>query len=820
MRRRYVLTVSAGALVLAGLGAFWLIAPAQSQTGPSPVAGPVKAQALSLPIKQVVLFSSGVGYFQREAEIDGSQRIDLSFPVTDINDLLKSLVLQDLGGGQVSAVSYDSRDPVEKTLRSFAIDLTSNPTFGQLLNQARGEKIEVVMQPSTTQPFTLAGFAVGVEPQRQATPSSQGGPGGVIDTEILNILTAEGLRSLPLSQVQRVRFLNPVLDAELKRALEVLALSHDVQKKTVSLNFTGEGKRPVRVGYVVENPIWKTSYRLVLNDKGKPFLQGWAVVENPTDEDWNQVQMALVSGRPISFQMDLYQPLYVPRPMVEPELFASLRPQAYGGAMDPKPGRPSPPFGAFPESRAATGITARLSTGERPMTVKTAPLTNTAGFVRPGDRVDVVATTGNVAQTVLQDVEVLAVDQNADGRRQADLVTLRVNAPQAERLGALGSSTLRLVPRRADGSDSSLSLRGFATGLAREEERLGVTFGFGPTGGRSAELNLAKGIASAATATEMGDYFQYQIAQPVTLARQKSAMIPIVNQAVEGTKVSIYNEAVHAKYPLHGLRFKNTAGVHLMQGPVTVFEGNSYAGDARVMDLQPGEERLLSYAIDLGTEVEPAAKPLTDEIKTVKIVKGLIHATHKYRQIKTYNVKNRSEHERTVLIEHPFRSEWKLVTPEKPAERSRDVYRFQLAVAPGKTVSQEVVEEMEGVNQVSVGNRNDPAVGFFISHSASSPKVKEALQRVQELLTKQDDAQRQFAQVEQRLREIGEDQTRLRANLKEMPPTAAAYKRYLEKFDTQETEIEKLQEQAKQERRNVEERRKEYEAFLAGLNVD
>src|SRR5262249_12950409 len=128
-------------------------------------------------------------------------------------------------------------------------------------------------------------------------------------------------------------FTSPVMEREFKRALDVLATSHDTQKKMVSLAFTGEGRRHVRVGYVVENPIWKTSYRLVLDRGGKALLQGWAIVENPTDEDWNNCKMPLASGRPVSFQMDLYQPLYVQRPVVEPELFASLRPPAYEGAM-------------------------------------------------------------------------------------------------------------------------------------------------------------------------------------------------------------------------------------------------------------------------------------------------------------------------------------------------------------------------------------------------------------------------------------------------------------------------------------------------------
>src|SRR5208282_2633923 len=169
---------------------------------------------------------------------------------------------------------------------------------------------------------------MGVEHQKQAVGKE------VVEVEMLNLWCAEGMRSVKLPEVQRLRFLNPIMDSEVKKALETLALSHDTQKKAVSLSFAGEGKRAVKVGYVVENPIWKTSYRLLMDKKGKPFLQGWAVVENTQDEDWNNVNMALVSGRPISFQMDLYQPLYVSRPVVEPELFASLRPPTYSGAME------------------------------------------------------------------------------------------------------------------------------------------------------------------------------------------------------------------------------------------------------------------------------------------------------------------------------------------------------------------------------------------------------------------------------------------------------------------------------------------------------
>src|SRR5713101_3184956 len=267
MRRNLWIASFAGIAGLATAGALGLNALSTAGPGkdnPPGVEVAASRSTTQLPVTGCALFSSGVGYFQREGEIDGNVRVDLTFPVTDINDLLKSMVLQDMGGGHIDAVSYESHDPIDKTLKSFAIDLTKNPSFGQILNQARGEKVEVVQQQAANQPGTLTGTVVGVEKQRQPA-----GKDAVIETEVLNMWCAEGLRSVKLSDVQRVRFMNPVMENEFRRALEVLALSHDTQKKAVSLSFSGEGKRPVRVGYVVENPIWKTSYRLTIDKEGK-----------------------------------------------------------------------------------------------------------------------------------------------------------------------------------------------------------------------------------------------------------------------------------------------------------------------------------------------------------------------------------------------------------------------------------------------------------------------------------------------------------------------------------------------------------------------
>jgi len=257
-----------------------------------------------------------------------------------------------------------------------------------------------------------------------------------------------------------------------------------------------------------------------------------------------------------------------------------------------------------------------------------------------------------------------------------------------------------------------------------------------------------------------------------------------------------------------------------MQGPITIFEGNTYAGDARVLDLQPNEERLLSYAIDLGTEVEPIAKQDPNRITAVKIDKGILVSTTKIRESKTYKLKNRSEHDRTVLIEHPYRPDYKLVSAEKPAERARDVYRFEVQLPAGKSASQTVTEERDLEQRMLLTNSDDQTMRFFLSSNATSAKVQDVLKRVLALQGKRAATQQEAAKQEQELRTITDDQARLRANLKEMPQTAAAYKRYLDKFDTQETQIEKLQGVIKELREAEHQQRKDYEGYLAGLSVE
>lgn len=285
----------------------------------SSVSAQVAPTPAELPVTRVVLFTSGVGYLEHSGTVTGTQELDLPVATDQMDDLLQSLVVQDLDGGTVLPVRYPSQDPLGRILAGYRLDLSSDPTLAQLLAQARGQKVHV----EASQP--LDGTIVNVE-----TVSTPDGP-----TAFLTLLTADGLRRIALGEVRDVRFSDAALQADLEAALAAIAGARGQAGTSVRIVFSGDGTRRVRVGYVRAMPVWKTSYRLVMTSSGRADLQGWAIVDNPTDVDLRDVQLSLVAGRPIAFVTGLYDPIYVQRPHVALDLGPSVVAPAYGGETAP-----------------------------------------------------------------------------------------------------------------------------------------------------------------------------------------------------------------------------------------------------------------------------------------------------------------------------------------------------------------------------------------------------------------------------------------------------------------------------------------------------
>jgi hypothetical protein len=675
------------------------------------VAASVCAAAVAPAAEPVVLFTSGIGFFQHAGQVTDDATVEMSFKAEQINDLLKSMVLEDLDGGTVPAVSYASRDPLTKTLATFAIDLTDDPSIGRILGRLRGARIEVDAATPA------AGTIVGVE--RRTVPA---GENKTVEKEFITILTPEGLRTIQLDTITRLRLLDERLQGELEKALAVLALGTDNERKSVSLAFAGQGPRRVRVGYVQEAPVWKTSYRVVLggggaagDDEQPALLQGWAIVENTTDQDWKDVRMSLVSGRPISFTMDLYQPLFVPRPVVLPELYASLRPQQYGQDL-----------AAAEREFAAAGRT---------------------------------------------DARRKLAQQEMAGRMAAP-------APAAA-----------MVP-----AEAAADAEGMAAGTASIQ-------------------SVAQGVA-------LGKLFRYEIATPVSIGRQRSAMLPIVSERVAAERVSIYDDRVLAKHPLAGLRLVNSTKLNLMQGPITVYDGGAYAGDARVEDLPAGGERLLSYAVDLDVEVAPRAEPLPETILSVRLVKGTLVVTRKLARRKSFEIKNSGAASVKLLVEHPREEPWRLVAPEQPADATRDRYRFAVTAEPGTPAKLEVVEEQQTHQHLALANADDGTILFFTSARQSSPAVKEALGKVIERKREIERLVQERVRREQEVQVVGQEQERIRQNMAQLERSSDLYTRYVQKFAAQEDRVEKLRAEIADFQAREQEARRALGDYLQGIELN
>ena len=679
-----------------------------------------------VPVKEVVLFSSGVGFFQHEGTVQGDGATELRFKTTQINDILKSLVLQDLDGGHVGEVTYPSQDPLAKTLGSFQVDISDNPSLGDLLNKLRGAKITLAYTgPNGVENFP--GTILGVEEKEVAgSPKPDAQP---FKKSFLNLVTDRGIRSLELDRVDKLELDDPGLQDELNRALAAVAGARDQDKKPVDIHFNGTGERHVRIGYVVETPIWRASYRLLLPPKAddkKAMLQGWALVENQTDNDWKDVKLSLVSGRPISFIENLYTPLYVPRPTVVPELYASLKPQEYAGGQE--------------------HLLANVDQGWD---------TPTGGV--------------NVAR---------------DGG------TRRAKAMMAG--GAVASSAEPVIP-------------GLPAAAPAPPEH---------------SFNFSESVSTLGDASKVGELFQYTVGS-VSLPRQTSAMIPIINDPVEVEKLSIYNESVLAKYPLNGARLKNTTEdkKHLLQGPVTVFDEGRYAGDARLDDVPPGQTRLLSYGIDLQTSVVVKDLQNRQSIQTGKIVKGVLQLTRKSVSAKEYSLENKSDHDKTLVIEHPVRDGWKLVDTAAPVETTDKLYRFQQSLTAGKTDKFTVREENVQSQSLALLPIRLEDVQFYSQAGEIPPPVRDALGKAVKFKQDVSDTQYQINAHDAQVKTLGDDQNRIRENLKSVDKSSAYGTRLLKKLDDQESQLEKLRQDTDTLHKQLDEQNRALSDYLNGLNV-
>jgi hypothetical protein len=688
------------------IAVLWLLLVAfSSGQSSTPPASPADSAA-RLPVTRVILYKNGVGYFEHAGHVRGSQDVNVDFTTAQLNDVLKSLTVLDLGKGRITGVSYNSNAPLARRLGSLHLPVGENPTTAQFLDALRGARLEVKSGSESA-----TGRLLSIDEREIPIKDGQ-----KITVDQISIVSDAGeVRIFDMTPSTSVRVAEKEVNEEVGKYLGLVASTRDQDVRRMTISTAGDGERDLLVSYISEVPVWKSTYRIVIPNEGKPLLQGWAIVDNTVGEDWKNVELALVAGAPQSFVQELSQPYYTRRPVVPLPENAMLSPQTHEATLEDS--APPPPV--------------------------------TSGGVVGG-------VPGGVAGAVIG-----------------------------------GPINGRALAQISNGSGSSG----------------GIGAGYGPgTGGgagggmykawtaaRPEAADSLEGATSTAQTRDLGDLFEYKLKDRVTIHKNQSALVPILQSRIDAEKVSVWNPSESSV--LRALWVNNTSDLTLDGGSFNVLEGEAFAGEGLMDPIKPGEKRLLSYAADLGVLVDAKQKAENQHVTKVIIAHGTMTQMTQERQENTYTIRNRDAAARTVVIEHPARAGWKLTDDETPAESSASFHRFRLTVQPKKTTELTVKEYRPIQNSYQLTNVTDDQVKYFLVQKMINIETERVLRKV--ILQKNDIAQLDatIAGRKTQITSISDDQQRVRENMKALKGSAeekALVERYVKELNEQEDRMQSL----------------------------
>ncbi|MGB7068094.1 MAG: hypothetical protein WBD22_01240 [Pyrinomonadaceae bacterium] len=659
-------------------------------------------QANTLPIRRVILYSNGVAYIERRGIISGNAEVNLSFKQSQVDDVLKSMVVLDLGEGKIGAVSYNSSAPASARTAEipFSIDSESEQDenspggLAGVLSQLQGAKVIV-----TSVKGTATGSILTVEKRNaEVRPKEGNGSNTTLESTYSLVLASEtgDITAFDLHDIRGVKLLEDTTRKDINEFANATASTRRRDAKTITITSGGSGQREMVVSYIIAAPIWKTTYRVVLDEQGKPFFQGWAIVDNVGEEDWINVQLSLVSGSPVSFIQNLQKPLYRYRPIIPIPEDLNLDPQIYD-----------------PESGIGEGYGSGSGSGY-----------------------------GSGSGTV----------------SASDLVTVS---------GAGAGNNFMKV-------ETSIS---------------------------DALVNERSGVTAAATGSELGDLFEYRIDNPVTVQRNRSALIPIVQTTMDGERVSIYNESVRTDRPMGGMMLTNTSPLTFEGGSLTVLDRDAYAGEALMERLKPKERRLISFALDLGTRVYTKAVGDTRPAQLIKVVDGVFQIHYFRNEKKTYHLTNQMDREKVVYVEHPVRKGWALSDETQiPDAVTEKLYRFRVTLKPFEQAELPVVERQGLMDSYGLLGITQEQLRIFVTRGYINDATRAKLAELIDLRSRINQLDVKLKSFEDEVTRIEEDQKRLRENIESLAKTAEAkglIARYIAKAGEQETRLEEMESERK-----------------------
>ena len=590
-----------------------------------------------LKLDRVVLYRNGVGYFERRGEVDGDI-LRIRVRKDQVNDLLKSLTVVDKTDGKAVSVSMPL-DPQSWANAALATLTPGRGNLADVLDALRGTAVTLSTTEGSASGRIVMVEAVYGEPGPEPMPYGSRMPPRPTTDHRVTLLDGDEMRVVMLSKVRGVSLEDGDLAMQFNRTLDASAGEGMFQQVEVAIRLTGEHSHDLVVSYVVSAPMWKPTYRVVLpkEGKGKALLQGWAVVDNTSGEDWNTISLGLTSGAPIAFRYDLHTPRDVNRQDltesgVERHAVAMIGETTYGQDGNAEPSAPTTPTaGPYPSSADVddAGYGYGYGGGEAKKAEMGAP--------RPAP---VTRSTG---------------------------ATARPPAPGANRA------------RTED-----------------QEPRIDYDA-------------LRKSTLAQAKADSASGLTSYEIDNKVTVPQGTSTMVAVINADVEGEETFLYRPGGGGpgfeSNPYRVVRFKNATPFVLEAGPISIYSGGSFVGEGISEAVGTGISATIPFAVENGILVSSAAKVDADEMRLVKMSRGVLEVESFGRKSTTWTVKPKTKTDGfSVLIRHP-KAGWNYELVDRPegTEDLPDAYLVKVTVPAGaKEQSLTVIEKTPSRHEISI----------------------------------------------------------------------------------------------------------------------
>ncbi|HEY6350864.1 MAG TPA: carboxypeptidase regulatory-like domain-containing protein [Candidatus Angelobacter sp.] len=755
-----------------------------------------------LPVKRVVLYKNGVGYFEHTGRVRGDQEIKIDFTSSQLNDVLKSLTVLDLNGGKITGVGYNSVAPIDEQLKALRLPLGQSTTLANFLSALRGSRIQVRNGAAV-----VSGRLLSVEERTTRKAQEE----TTKSLEVAVVTDAGEVRTFTLTSGLSVRVEDHDLNEEISRYLSLVSSSRDQDLRRMTISTSGIGDRSVFVSYISEVPVWKSTYRILLPAKAdsKPLLQGWAIVDNTVGEDWKDVELSLVAGAPQSFIQDLSKPYYTRRPVIELPETAMLTPQTHEGTItyDAETLAPaSPPPMAAPKPGSfgvAGGVGSGSGGGYGPEYGR-----NAGG---------VVPILHGIYGKVTDPMEAVVANAHVTATNGA-------GESQTAESDSNGEFRIELPPGNYQVSVQSI---GFTSALQKNVQvaagprYLSFKLAVGASNEAVEVTSESEKLEPAATGEDLGDLFAYNLKEKVTILKNHSALVPIINSHVDAEKVTLWNSS--SGRPLRALWITNSSGLTLDSGSFNVIENNEFAGEGLIDPLKPKERRLLSYAVDQAVRVEVQDDAESKPVTHIKIARGVIVQTSEQVDHMTYTLRNTDSAVRDVIIEHPVHDGWKLAKDLKPEETTASSYRFRVKVQPNQTATLKVDEFEPIESKLALANVTDDQINLFFRQKTIKPEVEQALRKIIQQKNEIAGFDHEIQGRQNQVNTINQDQQRLRENMKALKGSAeekALLQRYTHELNDQEDKLESVRAEISKLELKRTESRQQLDRMLQELTLD